>query len=252
MVIFTCSDDFESMMTCIYEAWASRLGHRNLRLMTEPVGNLELFCEYRHVEPDREKADRVMRSIRTKISAAAYQTVFSCAMSCDPQKLDLIYRFLLLGFAHGPRVTDMLQHPAVNAVFACSRRVMNESHRFCEFVRFARAEGGILVSHIEPRSDILTFLAPYFADRMPSEHWMIVDDSRKTAVVHQADSGFYLTTLNEQEFSELSALEKSDDLYTALWKGFFSSIAIQERCNPRCQRTFLPQWYRKNVTEFQP
>ena len=50
MVIFTCKDDFESMMTCIYDAWAARLGHSNIRLLTEPIGNLELFCEYRHVE----------------------------------------------------------------------------------------------------------------------------------------------------------------------------------------------------------
>ena len=46
MVIFTCSDNFEAMMTCIYDAWAARLGHSNIRLQTEPVGNLELFCEY--------------------------------------------------------------------------------------------------------------------------------------------------------------------------------------------------------------
>ena len=50
MVIFTCSDNFEAMMTCIYDAWAARLGHSNIRLQTEPVGNLELFCEYRHID----------------------------------------------------------------------------------------------------------------------------------------------------------------------------------------------------------
>ena len=46
MTVYTCSPDLASILTCIYEAWNSRLGYRNVRLMTEPVGNLELFCDY--------------------------------------------------------------------------------------------------------------------------------------------------------------------------------------------------------------
>lgn len=43
MVIFTCKDRFDDMMTCIYEAWASHLGHNNIKLRTEPIGTMELF-----------------------------------------------------------------------------------------------------------------------------------------------------------------------------------------------------------------
>ena len=62
MTVYTCSPDLASILTCIYEAWNSRVGYRNVRLMTEPVGNLELFCDYCHVEPDTEKAASVTRS----------------------------------------------------------------------------------------------------------------------------------------------------------------------------------------------
>ena len=55
MTVFTCEDNFDAMMTCVYEAWASRLGHSNIKLKTEPIGNLELFCDYRHVDADPEK-----------------------------------------------------------------------------------------------------------------------------------------------------------------------------------------------------
>ena len=71
MVVFTCHDDFESMMTCIYDAWAARLGHSNIRLMTEPVDEPELFCQYRHIDPNLEKCQKVIRSVRTKISPNA-------------------------------------------------------------------------------------------------------------------------------------------------------------------------------------
>ena len=37
MIVFTCCDTFDDMMTCIYDAWAARLGHSNIRLQTEPI-----------------------------------------------------------------------------------------------------------------------------------------------------------------------------------------------------------------------
>lgn len=64
MIIFTCKDTFEDMMSCIYTAWASRLGHKNIRLKTEPIGNLELFCDYRHVDHDPNQTASVIRSIQ--------------------------------------------------------------------------------------------------------------------------------------------------------------------------------------------
>ena len=43
ITVFTCEDQFDDMMTCIYDAWASRLGHSNVRLLTEPLGTPELY-----------------------------------------------------------------------------------------------------------------------------------------------------------------------------------------------------------------
>lgn len=247
--IFTCRDEFDDMMTCIYEAWASRLGHSNVRLTTEPVGNLELFCEYRHIDPDFAKAQSVTRSIRQKISLKAYSMVYRAAMSAQEGKLDAIFRFLIAGFHYGPSVLNYLQEPVVMQIFELNRRVANEAHFFVEFIRFANMPGNILVSHIEPKSNVLTLVAPHFADRLPSENWMIIDDTRMTAIVHPANEDYYLTMLSAEEMDRLS--EKTDDPFIDLWKGFFENIGIQARKNPKCQRNMLPLWYRKNMTEFQ-
>lgn len=72
MIVFTCCDTFDDMMTCIYDAWAARLGHSNIRLQTEPIGNFELFCEYRHIDADKEKVKKVIRSIQNKICPQAF------------------------------------------------------------------------------------------------------------------------------------------------------------------------------------
>lgn len=249
ITVFTCEDQFDDMMTCIYDAWASRLGHSNVRLLTEPLGTPELFCTYRHVEAQPEKAESVVRTIRQKISFQAFQMVFRAAMSDQEDKLDAIYRFLNLGFYVGSSVTEYLQHPAVMRLFELDRKVSNEAHYFKEFIRFSSYDNRVLVSHIEPKSSVLALVAPYFSDRLPSENWMIIDDRRHLAMVHPADQECYLTTLTSEEIQELSG--KPDDKFVSLWKGFFTHIGILQRKNPRCQRTMLPLWYRRNMTEFQ-
>ena len=82
-----------SMMTCIYRVWGGKKGSQNVRLEIEPVEQMDLLTEYVHVEVDRSWHTKVVRSIRTKISAKAYYQVYLSRMSND-QGLDDIYRFL--------------------------------------------------------------------------------------------------------------------------------------------------------------
>lgn len=250
VTIFTCEDTFEAMMTCIYDAWASRLGHANIRLQTEPVCQQELFCQYVHIEADAEKVQRVVRSVQRKISYGAYRQMFLAAMSFEEDKLDAIYRFLILGFAYGREVTKMLSQREVIRVMELSRHTQNEAHYFQEFTRFTAVNGKVYVAHIEPKCNIVSITAQHFADRMPSEHWMMMDDNRRIAAVHPKNQEFYVTELAEQELERLKKTEEQTDMYTDLWKEFFKSIGIEARKNNRCQRNLFPFWYRKHVTEF--
>ena len=247
--VFTCRDSLESMMTGIYEAYASRLGHGNIRLELEPVCQPQLFCRYISVETDEKKASAVIRSIKEKISAKAWETVFLTAMSWRSDRPDLIYRFLLLGFHHGPAVLNMMQYEAVFRIHEVSRSVYREAHLFREFIRFSCTSQNVLVSHIEPKSNILSLTAPHFCDRMPSENWIILDDNRQMAAVHPAGRDFYLTYVTRRELSLLKQTEKADAC-SALWMEFFHSVSIRQRYNPRCQRSLMPLWYRRHMTEF--
>lgn len=248
MTIFTCQDSFEAMMTCIYEAWSSRLGHHNVRLLTEPCGTMELFCEYHHVKPQEEKAKSVIRSIRSKISLEAYRMVYRAAMSDQEDKLDTIYRFIAAGFHFGADVIHYLQEPVVMRMQELNRRVLNEAHLFREFIRFSERQRRVLVSFISPKCNVLTLVAPAFADRMPSEDWMIIDDLRREAVVHPHDQDYYITALTDVELYELK--QEKDDPVKELWICFFETTAILQRKNPACQRAHMPIWYRKHMTEW--
>ena len=194
---------------------------------------------YRHVDPDEEKVQKVIRSIREKISEKSYHDIYRAAMSDSTDKLDIIYRYMILGFVYGERTSQMLGNPAVSAVFELNRKVANEAHLFREFVRFSRLKNQVLLSIIEPKCNVLTILAPNFEDRMPSEHWMIIDKTRmiiqcsegirssklgasmvrtlhfgsmiesRTSVVHPADSDYFLTPITAEELSYMEASKGS-------------------------------------------
>ena len=93
-------------------------------------------------------------------------------------------------------------------------------------------------------------MAEHFADRMPSEHFVIVDDNRRLAVVHPKDEELYFMYLTDEEFDVLSRSEDFEDEYTRLWRTFFKTIGIKERENRACQRNMFPIWMRKHAVEF--
>lgn len=249
MTVFCCSNDLTSILTCVYEAGKCRLGRANFKLMVEPVEQYSLFEEYVHVEPDESKAMEVERSVSLMISPAFYHEVMYCAGAYESDTLDTIYSVIALGFKHGPGVLEMYQYPEVARFLAISRRYGAEAHSFREFSRFNRI-GDAYVAHIEPKSHVLLPVAEYFADRCPSENWMVIDDVHRQAVVHPADEPYYLKTLSDAEFERLLLTEGAEDEYNSLWRTYFDKIAIQARINYRCQMNHFPKWKRRHVTEF--
>lgn len=252
MMVFTCLPDFEAMMTCIYDAWdwALKNGHENLRLELEPIIQPTFFDTYMHIEADPEKVEKVVRSIQRKISYESYIRVYYACL-CEEDLLDVIYRYLRIGFRVGARVDAMLTEAPVMKLTENRRKIGNESHYFREFMRFSCVDGKVYVAHFEPKSNVVYLVARHFADRMPSEHWMIIDDTRRLAVVHPCDQEMYLRKLEEEEFEQLRQLDERRDEFTELWQTFFDTIAIKERENRKCQRNMMPIWMRKHAPEFQ-
>lgn len=252
MRVYVCRDEIENNLTAIYIAWeyALKVGHNNVRLVRDGCYQMSLLEEYEAVETDYDLATKVSRSIMHKISYYAYETVFYAMLSCEESAVDDIYRFLVLGFKKGPDVMFTYTEPVVQRLLDLKRNVSNEACSFREFVRFNSINNSVYVSHIEPKSNIVSIVGNHFADRMPSEHWMIIDDGRGIAVVHPKDSDNYIRVLNDDEMAELSEISDVTDEYTVMWKTFFDAIAIKQRNNYECQRNLFPIWKRKNVTEF--
>ena len=193
----------------------------------------------------------MIRSIRRDISDEAYLDIYLATLSAEEDALQAIYNFLRVGFSMGGNALKQYANPHVMRILELRRKVSNESHHFREFTRFEKLNSSnVYVSHLEPKSDVIMLVGRHFANRMPSEQWMIIDDNRKTACVHPKDGENYLRYMTDEEFQTLRKTEEYKDEYTDMWKTFFHAIVIDERKNYVCQRNLFPLWKRKHAVEF--
>ena len=162
MYVFICEDSLEGIFTGVYDACASRLGHRNIRLATGEPENYELFSEYIHVTPSADKTGKVIRTITSRFG---------------------------MQFGDGQKVLLSLGEPCVYRIFELCRATNREACHHLEFLRFSELENGVLFATIHPKDNVLPYLAEHFTDRLPSENFMIYD---ATSVCRGAQSAFQL------------------------------------------------------------
>lgn len=239
-------------MTGVYDAYASKLGYENVKLVTDDVMDRELFAEYVEVPADSEKSAKVLRTIRREMGLEAYEAICQAAASKDKRKADAIYRTIVLGL-HLPKkqkVMNCLTKEYVSIVAELSKRTWNEAHSFMGYVRFSELAGGILYAEIKPENEVLPIIAPHFANRYPEENWVIYDSGREKFAIHRAGKGWMMVegmSIAEEAKSQLSMDEED---YRAMWKSFTKSIAIEARKNEELQKKLLPLRFRDKMTEF--
>lgn len=249
--IYICNDTITGIYSALYDAWKEcrdKEAGIELRGRTQQ----QLFCEYIVVNESGEKAVQLERMVKRYLGYNAYWDFYHALLSDDERKADAVFRAMQEArkIRDSRRIMEHLGNPDVAKVFELSRSVSNEAHLYKEFIRFRELDGGILFSEISPRSQVLTCIADHFADRFPLENWMIYDKTHKVFLVHKKRASWGLVwgeTLDAGAAGRISEPEKE---YRKLWKGFFDSVAIEERKNAKLQKTHLPVRYRDGMPEF--
>lgn len=103
----------------------------------------------------------------------------------------------------------------------------------------------IMYARVEPDNDVIELAAKHFCDRFHQESFIIHDVGRDKAVI--ASRGrWVISAFAPEQAPDTSADERQ---IRQLWKQYYDHIAIMERKNTRCQNNFLPDRYRKHLTE---
>lgn len=247
-----CEDSLEGIFTGIYHAYLMKKPHEILHLCVGEEGNLRLFAIYEDCLPDEEKAARVARTIIREFGTEAFHAICRALASPKEDKAEAVYKTIVAGFRMKNRKELMgnLSNPYIHRVFELSRFTANEAHYHIEFLRFRELKSGILYAPIGPKNNIITFIVPHFADRLPLENFVIHDEVRSIFAVHPSGKDWFLTDGKEEMNLKELAFSAGEEKYSELFSHFFHTIAIKERGNAVLQRGMLPLRYRKYMTEF--
>lgn len=251
MNIFICEDSPEGIFTGVYDGWAGKKGHENVKLVTA-VEEYELFGEYRTVAADEEKAAKVLRTVCNRLGQETYECLYRAMCADDPEKADAVYHTIAVGLSvkNGRDIMNHLSNPYVAKVFALDRKVRNEAWRFVEFLRFQELKNGVLYAKIGAENKVLPLIAPHFADRLVNENFLIYDHKHGDSIVHEKQKPWVLVKGEEMNEDFTKQYSEQEEFYQELFTQFSHTISIKERENPRLQMQMLPLKFRKYMTEF--
>lgn len=241
------------MFSALYDAWKLYRHGGDVEIAFQGHVETKLFCEYIECEASEEKALAVERLIQNHLGGISYRMLYHAALSHDENKGNAIWGTMLVArkMKDSTKVMENLTESSVEKVFELYRQVSNEAHFFKEILRFQELESGIMFAQIEPKSQILTLIAPHFENRLPLENWMIYDKTHKAFVIHEAKKQWVHVLGAQIPEEKLERVSDQELEIQQLWKGFFRSISIKERESHERQRLHFPIWYRKNAVEFQ-
>lgn len=249
-IILLCEDSPEGIFTGVYEAYALRLPHEHIRLQTEEEAQSRLFADYREVDTDTVKAEKVIKTLKSRFTQEDYEAIWLALTAPSPERAQAVYGSIVWGLS-SKRRGSILQHLTdgnVRRLMELSRGAGKELQHLKGFLRFEELENGLLSSVIRPKNAVLPMLAEHFADRLLMENFLIYDEGRKHYVIHPAGKEWFLMQGEEQ--GRKLQLSAEEEYYRELFRQFCHSISIDERKNLNLQRNMLPLRFRPYMTEF--
>ncbi len=250
MVVYRCEDTAESIFTAVYRAYEEKRCHEDTMLCL--TDDTFLFAEDVEVEADAVKTRKVMNTLLRRFGREDCRRLSMALAAEDEEKAQAVYRTIVEGLRCkvGPgHLFDNLARNEIHKAFALARGVNTEVGHQIQFLRFQELESGILYSRIGPKNDVLAFIMPHFADRLPIEHFVIYDEKRNVFGIHPAGRQWYL--LRGEEADVQPRYSEEELQYQELFRQFCHTITIEERRNRKLQQNMLPLRFREYMVEFQ-
>lgn len=243
-LIYRYDGTFDGLLCCVFQSFTRR--ETPAAIFSVEEGQASLYPE-RWIETVPAHAARVYASLSQKISQDACDFVRRAFLTCLAEKELYIYRFIREGYRLGAGIMNDLTRDTVHVLNKAVRHLENEAHQLIQFVRFSQY-GTALVSIIHPKNTVLPLMAEHFCARYPNETFAIYDEPHHMLLsYHPYEAEF----LHVDSFTPPKA-DGEEELYRALWRQFFETIAVEGRINPRCQMTHMPKRYWRDMTETAP
>lgn len=227
---------FDGLMTAIYESYYRH--QKPFSIIPYEQYQQNMLSIDVNIDTNIIKSEKVQDAIKNKISTDALKNIYYVYLSELNGSYNLIYKYVRLGFKLGKKLDRYLVNDAVLNILKIRQKVLHESHKMIELIRFKEIKSGIYYAKIHPDYDILSLIMPHFISRFQDQYFIIHDIKRKISGIYNKRSWIITDTDIKNP-----TITKKEENYEDLWKTYFNSIAIKERKNPHLQRQNMPRKY---------
>ena len=197
-----------------------------------------------HTEPD--KAERIRKSIYTKLSSTVMYNLYLLYLSELPECNLLGLQYLRLCYNKGIVIHTAKHHPIIRQVEDYRYKVTRELDRMKGFLRFQQIDEKVYYAKFAPDHNQLPLLRNHLEKRFSDQKWIVHDQRRNTALIYNLHHSMLMPFTNEEA---ATLLQGRHDDYSELFRRYFNTIAIKERTNKRLQDQYMPKRYRDYMPE---
>ncbi len=253
MLYYIYDNTFEGLLTCVFDSFYRK--ETPLKILSKE-NDVPLFSDHLEVISDEEKAERVLRGLKLKISDSAVTMLFTCFLSELKDIANPIFRYICKAFQSEKSIELNFADPDVLELSKIYKKVSKEGERMRQFVRFQKTADDIFFACIEPKYNVLPLAIDFFEDRFADQQWIVYDIKRKYGFFYDLEKTTEIRFENQTvawESGKLPEQWMADDEadFQQLWKQYFRSTAIKERINLKLQRQHMPKRFWKYLIEKQ-
>ena len=241
---------FEGLLTAVFEIYALKLTHAYLE--TGECKNAALFENVIQVITDVNRAGRVLKGLRNKLSANAVQRLYIAHLAGIENEDNTILGYIRYVFDAGQNIEENYGNKHVLRVSEITGMMRREKHRMEAFIRFKKLKDDSFYAAVEPDFNVLPLLIKHFRSRYADQKWIIYDTKRNYGLYYDLHNVEFIAMEFSEEYNPgkiMTAFCEDEEIYQHLWKNYFKSVNITSRKNTRLHIRHIPKRYWKHLTE---
>jgi probable DNA metabolism protein len=256
MYFYTYDGSFEGLLTVVFEAYERKAWPSAIE--AEQLAQPSMFGETIRVVTDEEKASRVWRGLKKRLSATASESLYYTFLWEQNGFERLIFDYARLVFDSPESIEGNYTAPCVLQVQQIQKQVHREKHRMEAFVRFQKTADGLFYASITPDFNVLPLIVRHFEKRYADQRWAIYDASRRYGAYFDLQYTAFVQlenpSLTPKQRGTLAPdqYDENETRYQMLWQVYFDNVNIPERKNPKLHLRHVPKRYWKYLSEKQP
>lgn len=242
---------FGGLLTVVFEIYEYKI--TDPFIVPEELLNGNLFGQTHETVTNEEKAKRVYKKLKDKLTPNAFSQVYKTFLSEEKGIENFIYRYIAYILANKQAVENNFSHPDVLKLQQMSRKVHREKHRMEAFVRFQLSKDGLFYCLIQPDFNVLPLISNHFKKRYSDQRWLIYDSRRKYGLFYDLENVEEISIQFSENLNDKTAvnniIDEKEELYQKLWQQYFSSVNIAARRNMKLHIRHMPKRYWRWLTE---